>query len=86
MASYSILIKPSAINELEDIPTKKDRGRIVTRIQSLTDEPRPRGCEKLSARERFRVRQGRYRIVYEGDNENAVVTVVKIGHRKDVYR
>ncbi len=86
MASYSILIKPSAIKELEDIPTKKDRGRIVTRIHSLTDEPRPRGCEKLSARERFRVRQGRYRIVYEVDDENAVVTVVKIGHRKDVYR
>ena len=86
MASYSILIKPSAIKELEDIPTKKDRGRIVTRIQSLTDDPRPRGCEKLSARERFRIRQGRYRIVYEVDDENAVVTVVKIGHRKDVYR
>ena len=86
MASYSILIKPSAIKELEDIPTKKDRGRIVTRIRSLTDDPRPRGCEKLSARERFRVRQGRYRIVYEVDEVNAVVTVVKIGHRKDVYR
>ncbi len=86
MASYSILIKPSAIKELEDIPTKKDRGRIVTRIRSLTDDPRPRGCEKLSARERFRVRQGRYRIVYEVDEVNAVVTVVKIGHRKDVYQ
>ncbi len=86
MASYSILIKPSAIKELEDIPTKKDRGRIVTRIRSFTDDPRPRGCEKLSARERFRVRQGRYRIVYEVDEVNAVVTVVKIGHRKDVYR
>ena len=86
MASYSILIKPSAIKELEDIPTKKDRGRIVTRIRSLTDDPRPRGCEKLSARERFRVRQERYRIVYEVDDKNAVVTVVKIGHRKDVYR
>ncbi len=86
MASYSILIKPSASNELEDIPTKKDRGRIVTRIRSLADDPRPRGSEKLSARERFRVRQGRYRIVYEADDKNAVVTVVKIGHRKDVYR
>ena len=50
------------------------------------EEPRPRGCEKLTARERYRVRQGPYRIIYAVDDQERTVTVVKIGHRKDVYR
>jgi mRNA interferase RelE/StbE len=85
-SDYRILIKPSAVKELEAIPVKKDRQHLAARIGDLAADPRPRGCEKLTAQERYRVRQGRYRIVYSLDDEERVLTVVKIGHRKDVYR
>lgn len=85
MASYSLLIKPSAVKELEALPTK-DRRKIVTRIEGLASEPRPHGCEKLSGLEQYRVRQGDYRVVYGVDDDAGVVLVVKIGHRRDVYR
>ena len=85
MASYSLLIKPSAAKELEGLP-KKDRNRVVGRIQGLAGEPRPAGCEKLSGDEKYRVRQGDYRVVYAVDDSKREVVVVKIGHRKDVYR
>lgn len=86
MAQYRLLIKASAIKELQAITNKKDRQRIVKRIQSLQDNPRPHGSQKLSARERYRIRQGQYRIVYAIEADELVVYVVKIGHRKDVYR
>ncbi len=87
MADYRIAIKLSAVKELEGVGHTEDRRRIVSRIRSLTDDPRPRGCEKLSGRaERFRIRQGDYRIVYGIDDDDFTVTVVRIGHRKDVYR
>ncbi len=86
MARYRILIKPSAAKELEAVGSRKDRQRIVKRIQALADDPRPRDCQKLSGRERYRVRQGRYRIVYGIEDEALVVFVVRIGDRKDVYR
>lgn len=64
-----------------------DRRRVVRRIEGLADQPRPPGCEKLSGTyDRYRVRQGRYRVVYEIDDAIRTVTVVKIGHRRDVYR
>ena len=85
MASYSLLIKPSAVKELENLPAK-DRRRIAHRIQALGSEPRPPGCEKLSGDERYRVRQGNYRILYTLDDEERALVVVKIGHRRDVYR
>jgi mRNA interferase RelE/StbE len=80
------LIKTSAAKEIDDIPNRKDRRRIVERIRSLEDEPRPPGCQKLSGQDRYRVRQGVYRIVYSIEDEKLVVQVVKVGHRKDVYR
>jgi mRNA interferase RelE/StbE len=83
---YSLSIKPSAVKELDRIPLKKDRQRIVAAIQKLAGEPRPHGCEKLAAREGYRVRQGRYRVIYVIDDEARTVVVVKVGHRKDVYR
>lgn len=86
MASYSVLIKPSAVEELEAIPRKTDRRRIADRIAALAQDPRPPGCEKLHRLERYRVRQGPYRIVYSVDDPQQTVVVVKIGHRKDVYR
>ena len=86
MARYRLLIKPSAVKEIEGIPNKKDRRRIVTRISNLATTPRPAGCEKLSGSEQYRVRQGQYRIVYAIEDQGALITVVKIGHRRDVYR
>ena len=87
MARYSVRIKRSAAREIEAISSKKDRQRIVRRIASLGDDPRPPGGEKLSARDdRYRVRQGAYRIVYAIADLDLIVWVVKVGHRKDVYR
>lgn len=86
MAQYRLLIKASAAKELKAIPNKKDRQRVVKRIQGLQDDPRPRGSQKLSGRERYRIRQGPYRIVYSIEADELVVYVVKVGHRKDVYR
>lgn len=85
MASYSILITRSAAKELEAVPAK-DRKRVVTRIRLLADDPRPAGAEKLSGEDKYRVRQGNYRILYEIVDETLVVTVVRIGHRREVYR
>jgi len=84
-ASYSVVIKRSAERELRKIP-KQDLRRVVTRIQGLAQEPRPPGCEKLSDQERYRLRQGDYRIVYAVDDEARTVEVVKVGHRREVYR
>jgi mRNA interferase RelE/StbE len=87
VALYSLFIKPSAGKELEAIGSKADRLRIVGRIRSLAEQPRPQRSEKLAGYDdRYRVRQGNYRIVYAIDDKAAQVTVFKIGHRKDVYR
>ena len=85
MASYKPLIKASAAKELESIP-KQDRRRIVATIASLSSDPRPPGCEKLSGHDQYRVRQGNYRLLYEIHDLDLIVVVVKVGHRRDVYR
>lgn len=85
MANYKIEIKRSAAKELEQLPPK-DRARIATRIRSLATDPRLPGAERLSGQERYRIRQGNYRILYEIHDALVVVIVVKIGHRRDVYR
>jgi len=85
MAKYKITIKKSAAKELADIP-KKDLPKIVKRIQTLAQNPRPHGSQKLSRKEEYRVRQGNYRIVYSVDDKVLAVDVVKIGHRREVYR
>ena len=85
MASYRILIKTSAAKELEATP-KKDRERLAARMRDLAAAPRPLGSEKLSGEEKYRVRQGDYRILYLIEDANATVTVVKIAHRREVYR
>ena len=86
MARYSIRIKKTARKELEAVATKTDRRKIVRRIESLADDPRPVGSMKLSGRERYRIRQGRYRILYTIEQSVLVIHVIRIGHRKDVYR
>jgi len=85
VASYSLFIKPSAAKEIETLP-KQDRRKVVSRIEALATNPRPPGCEKLSGQEQYRIRQGKYRILYTIDDKQVVVVVVRVGHRKGVYR
>jgi mRNA interferase RelE/StbE len=85
MASYSVSLKRSVLKDLESLPAR-DRLRIMERIGTLADDPRPRECEKLSALERYRIRVGDYRIVYSIEDDALVVWVVRVGHRRDVYR
>jgi mRNA interferase RelE/StbE len=85
MVRYELRFKSSVAKDLRDIP-KADLRRILDRIEQLRDDPRPFGSEKLSAQERYRIRQGNYRILYEILELEVVVEVVKIGHRREVYR
>jgi mRNA interferase RelE/StbE len=87
VASYRLLIKPSAAKEIEAVDQKKDRQRIVASILALSGEPRPAGCEELAGEsDSYRVRMGRYRIVYSIADDELLVLVVRVAHRKDVYR
>jgi mRNA interferase RelE/StbE len=86
VAKYKLRIKKSAAKELEAISRKADRRRIVSRIEALAENPRPDGCKKLSGSERYRIRQGSYRIVYAIEDKQLVVYVVKSADRKSVYR
>ncbi|MEW6458835.1 MAG: type II toxin-antitoxin system RelE/ParE family toxin [Bacillota bacterium] len=83
MASFEIRFKESVAKDLRHLPNKDVR-RILKRVDVLRNEPRPTGCEKLSAQERYRVRQGVYRIIYEIKNEELIIIVVKVGHRREV--
>ena len=85
MASFEIIVRQSVAKDLRQIP-KKDVARILKRIEALRTEPRPLGVEKLSGQEKYRIRQGVYRILYEIKNKELIIVVVKIGHRRDVYR
>ena len=85
MGSYSLEVKRSAAKEIAGLP-KADCQRVVAKIQLLASDPRPRGCEKLSGAEKYRMRQGDFRILYEIDDSAKSVIIVKIGNRKDVYR
>ncbi len=85
MARYNIFFRESVSKDFNSIP-KKDIQKILRRIEALGEDPRPSGCEKLTGQERYRVRQGRYRILYSIQDEALTVWVVKVGHRKDVYR
>jgi mRNA interferase RelE/StbE len=84
VASYSLRIRLSAAKELEAVPLR-DRKRLIAKIRRLAQEPRPSGCEKLSGDEKYRLRQGDYRILYSVDDTDSTVVVVKLGHRRDVY-
>ena len=85
MEKYKVLIKPSAVKELGDIP-KRDLQNLTKRISALADNPRPFGVEKLSGQERYRLRQGNYRIVYGIDDSQKMIEVVMVAHRREVYR
>jgi len=85
MGNFEVIFKRSVARDLRQIP-KKDVAKILKRIETLRAEPRPPGVEKLSGQEKYRIRQGVYRILYEIRNNELIVVVVKIGHRRDVYR
>lgn len=85
MADYKIEIKRSAGKELGKIP-QKDRERIIERIRSLSANPRPPQAKKLSGEEKYRIRQGDYRILYQIHDEIVIIVVVRIAHRREVYK
>ena len=85
MAAYKIYFKKSVEKDLKVIP-KKDLVKILERIEALAENPRPPGCEKLSGQQKYRLRQGRYRILYSVQDDELTIWVVKVGHRKDIYR
>ncbi|MBX3293103.1 MAG: type II toxin-antitoxin system RelE/ParE family toxin [Acidobacteria bacterium] len=84
MAKYKVEFKPSVRKDLDAIPIA-DRRRILKRIRSLANDPRPIGCQKLTGLEQYRIRQGNYRILYSIEDDRLVVIVVKVGHRREVY-
>ena len=85
MESYRLSFKRSVTKDFRSIPQEGVR-RILSRIDALALEPRPQGCQKLTGQERYRVRVGRYRIVYEIRDVLLLVIVVAVAHRKGVYR
>lgn len=85
MAAYKVFFKKSVEKDFSAIP-KNDLKKIIKRIGGLAEVPRPPGCEKLTGQERYRLRQGFYRIVYSVQDDELTVWVVKVGHRKDIYR
>ncbi len=85
MAAYKIYFKKSVLKDIKNIPDK-DLKRIIKKIESLSENPRPQGHEKLSDQDLYRIRQGNYRIVYSIKDNILTVWVIKIGHRRDIYR
>ena len=85
MASYKLVFKQSVAKDLRSLP-KKDIARILKRIDSLIENPCPAGCEKLSGQDRYRLRQGVYRMIYEIKDDTVIVTTFKIGHRREIYK
>lgn len=85
MAKYSITFKKSVTKDLRSIPSN-DIKRILKKIEALAEDPKGEGCIKLSTQERYRVRQGLYRIVYEIRDEAVIIHIVKVSHRSSVYR
>jgi mRNA interferase RelE/StbE len=84
MAEYEIYFKESVRKDLRKVP-KSNLKKILSRIRKLRDSLRPSGCEKLSDQELYRVRQGKYRIAYSIQDNELMVWVIKVGHRKNVY-
>lgn len=85
MANYSLAFKKSVAKDLRNIPNTDVR-RVLTCIELLCENPRADGCIKLSGQERYRVRQGVYRIVYEIRDEELIILVVKVAHRSIAYK
>jgi mRNA interferase RelE/StbE len=85
VASYKIYFRKSAAKEISKLPNPAIQ-KIIKRIESLAIDPRPVGCEKLTGQEFYRIRQGNYRIIYSIQDNELTIWVVKISHRKDIYK
>jgi mRNA interferase RelE/StbE len=85
MGAYKIFFKASVWKDFKSIPDK-DLSRILSCIESLGDDPRGTGCKKLSGQERYRLRYGKYRIIYSIQDDELTIWIVKVGHRKIIYR
>ena len=85
MAKYKVEIKKSAVKELNNLPSN-DLKRIIQKIHNLADNPRPPDSKKLTSEEKYRIRSGNYRILYLIEDDVLIIYIVKIGHRRDVYR
>jgi mRNA interferase RelE/StbE len=85
MAAYKVFFRKSVEKDFSIIP-KKDLRKILQRIDMLADDPRPSGCEKLTGQERYRIRQGKHRIVYSIQDNKLTIWIVKVGHRSNIYR
>ena len=85
MAKYNIVFRKSVAKDLKAIP-KKDQVRTLQHIAQLADDPRPPACKRLSGQQRYRIRQGIYRVLYEIEDDQLIVTIVKVGTRRDVYK
>lgn len=85
MGKYRIEIKKSAVKEIEHLP-RRDMKAVLDEIASLAENPRPQGSQKLSGQDKYRIRCGDYRILYSIEDDVLIVFIVKVGHRKDVYR
>lgn len=85
MGRFEIEFRASVEKELKEIP-QKDQIRILRSISLLSADPHPPTSKKLSGQDRYRLRQGDYRILYEILNQRLVVVIVKIGHRRDVHK
>jgi mRNA interferase RelE/StbE len=87
VASYNVIFTREALKEIASVDARADRARIMDKIQKLAGNPRPHGSKKLEGPfERYRLRQGDYRVLYEIRDEALIVAVIHVGHRKDVYR
>ena len=85
MARYRVVVRRFVAKDLKSIP-RKDVRRILAAVKALADDPRPAGAKKLSGQERYRLRRGNYRILYEIEDDKLIVCVVKVRHRRDAYR
>jgi len=85
MGKYRVEIKKSAVKEIGHLPGR-DMKAVLDKIASLAEDPRPHACQKLSGQEQYRLRRGNYRILYSIEDDVLTVYIVKVGHRKDVYR
>lgn len=85
MARFELVVRRSVSKDLRALPSRDVR-RLLARMEALADNPRPPGAQKLAGQERYRIRQGVYRILYEIRDQELIVVVVKVGHRRQVYR
>ena len=82
---YQIIFERTARKDIQKI-NQTDQVRIIESIELLADEPRPKGCKKLKGREAWRIRVGNYRVIYEILDNLLIITVITVGHRRDVYK